>query len=421
MKRLFLIALTTCSIPLCAQTTLQECRRLAREHYPQMKQYELVERTRELTLENASKSWLPQVIVGAQASWQSAVATFPEQMTAMLAASGLDLPGIRQDQYQVSLNVSQTLWDGGQSKVERELAQAQARVDEGSLDVDFYALEQRIDDLYFGALMLQGRIEQADAMKTLLQSNLDQVRSMIRGGVAMQSDADALEAELLGAEENIASLRAARDNYLQALSLFTGERIEALSTPAMPSRREGFVRPELSLIDARLGTLDLQERLVKATTMPRFSLYAQGWYGYPGLDMFKSMASSDWTWNAIVGVRMSWNLSAFFTLGNSLRKLDDARGQAQVQRDIFNFNNLLQNSQQSRELARLEEMVARDARIAELRRNVRESAESKYRGGVIVLNDLLKAITDENNAETSRHGHELELLKTAYQINHNAL
>ncbi|MBR0299917.1 MAG: TolC family protein, partial [Bacteroidales bacterium] len=124
MKRIILIAFTVCSLPLGAQTTLLECRRLAREHYPQMKQYELVERTRELTLENASKSWLPQVIVGAQASWQSAVATFPDQMTTMLAASGLDLPGIRQDQYQVSLNVSQTLWDGGQSKVERELAQA---------------------------------------------------------------------------------------------------------------------------------------------------------------------------------------------------------------------------------------------------------------------------------------------------------
>ncbi|MBQ9888378.1 MAG: TolC family protein [Bacteroidales bacterium] len=421
MKRILLIALATCSLPLCAQTTLQECRRLAREHYPAMRQYELIEKTRELTLENASKPWLPQIIVGAQASWQSAVATFPEQMTTMLAASGLELPGIRQDQYQISLNVSQTLWDGGQSKAEKELAEALSRVDAGSLDVDFYALEERVDELYFGALMLKWRMEQAEALKSLLQSNLDQVRSMIRGGVAMQSDADALEAELLGAEENIASLSTARENYLQALSLFTGERIEVLHIPEMPSRMEGFVRPELSLLDERLDALDLQKRLVKTATMPRFSLYAQGWYGYPGLDMFRSMTSPDWTWNAIVGVRMTWNVSAFFTQGNSLRKLDVARGQAQVQRDLFKFNTSLQESQQSRELSYLEEIVSRDERIAQLRRNVREAAESKYRGGVIGLNDLLKAITDENNAETSRRGHELELLKTAYQINHNAL
>ena len=146
MKR-YALTLLAALLPvlLHAQITLEQCRSKARDHYPAIRQYDLVEQTRSLTLSNATSAWLPQILVGAQATWQNAVAEFPEMLSNMMKAQGMDIPGIRKDQYQLSVQVNQPLWDGGQSRARRELAQAQAQEQAGQLDVDMYSLEKRID------------------------------------------------------------------------------------------------------------------------------------------------------------------------------------------------------------------------------------------------------------------------------------
>ena len=152
--------------------------------------------------------------------------------------------------------------------------------------------------------------------------------------------------------------------------------------------------------------------------MPRFSAFAQGYYGYPGLDMFKGMMSSEWTLNGIVGVRMSWNIGAFWTKKNTLQSLRTAREQVEVQRDIFLFNTQLRTTQEEGEIARLRDAVADDERIAELRRSVRMAAESQLANGVIDTTDLLRKITDETTAVLNKNTHEIELLQAAYKLKH---
>jgi outer membrane protein TolC len=152
--------------------------------------------------------------------------------------------------------------------------------------------------------------------------------------------------------------------------------------------------------------------------MPRFSLFAQGYYGYPGLDMFQSMVSAEWTPNAIVGVRMSWNIGAFYTKRNNLEKLNTAQRQIDIQRDVFLFNSEMQTTQDDGEIARLRQAVADDERIVELRRRVRMAAESRLENGVIDATDLLRKITDETNAMLNRSTHEIELLQAQYRLKH---
>ena len=406
-----------------AQPTLEQCHTLAREHYPAIRQYDLVSQSREFTLSNAAKAWLPQVNVGAQATWQNADATFPETLTGMMETMGMEIPGIRKFQYQLSVQADQTLWDGGRTRAQKELAAAESAEQAGSVDVDFYALEGRINELYFGILMLDNRIGRTESLLSLLGSNLEQVRAMVRGGVAMQADADALEAECLGAEQTLARLRSTRESYRRVLSLFIGSELGKgdLPEPPMPSRTVQAPRPELKLLDAKIRTADARETMEKAAVLPRFSLFAQSWYGYPGLDMFKSMTTGDPTFNAIVGLRMSWNVSAFYTRSNHRRQLEIAREQARVQKDIFSFNTTLQQVQLDAELDRLQETLATDERIAELRRSVRQGAESRYRNGVIPMTELLSAIHEEDAAENARAADALELLKTAYELKYNAL
>ena len=404
-----------------AQVTLDECRRLAREHYPEIRQYDLVRRTEEYTLSNARRAWLPQLSFAAQATWQTEVPSFPNALAGMLAQQGIDMPGMNKDQYKAALELNQTLWDGGKSEADKRIARAEAAEQARSADVDLYALQGRVDNLFFSILLLDERIAQTRLTLDLLRSNLEKVRALQRNGVAMQSDADAVEAELLTVNQQLTQVTASRDSYRRMLEIFTGrpldgERLERPDTSEPRSMESS--RPELALFDATADKLTAQERLVKAATCPRFGLFAQGYYGYAGMDYFQSMMSPDWSWNAMAGVKMSWNFGAYYTRKNSLAKLRTAKEQVEVQREIFLFNTRLQTAEESGDIARLRKALADDDRIVALRRSVREAAESKLRNGVIDTDDLLRKITDEAAAATARSAREIELLKTIYELKH---
>lgn len=404
-----------------AQVTLDECRRLAREHYPEIRQYDLVRRTEEYTLSNARRAWLPQLSLAAQATWQTEVPSFPNALAGMLAQQGIDMPGMNKDQYKAALELNQTLWDGGKSEADKRIARAEAAEQARSADVDLYALQGRVDNLFFGILLLDERIAQTRLTLDLLRSNLEKVRALQRNGVAMQSDADAVEAELLTVNQQLTQVTASRDSYRRMLEIFTGRPLggEQLERPdASEPRSMESSRPELALFDATADKLTAQERLVKAATRPHFGLFAQGYYGYPGMDYFQSMMSPDWSWNAMAGVKMSWNFGAYYTRKNSLAKLRTAKEQVEMQREIFLFNTRLQTAEESGDIARLRKALADDDRIVALRRSVREAAESKLRNGVIDTDDLLRKITDEAAAATARSAREIELLKTIYELKH---
>ena len=404
-----------------AQPTLDECRRLAREHYPEIRQYDLIRQTKEYTLSNANKSWITQVAFAAQATWQTAVPTLPDALTGMLSQQGVAIPGINKDQYKIALELNQTIWDGGKTKADKRIAEAEAEEQNRATDVDFHTLEGRVDNLYFGILLLDERVRQTRLTIELLRSNLEKVRSLQRNGVAMQTDADAVEAELLTVGQQLTQIEASRASYRQMLEIFIGKELgeQQLILPdtEQPVSYDN-ARPELALFDAKIEKLTAQEKLVKASTRPRFGLFAQGYYGYPGMDFFESMMSSDWSWNAMIGVKMSWNFGAYYTKKNSLNKLRTAKRQVDVQREVFRFNTQLQTTAENGDIARLRKALADDDRIVALRRSVREAAESKLRNGVIDTNDLLRKITEEATAATARSAREIELVKTIYELKH---
>lgn len=422
MKRIiFLCGLLLSGFSAVAQPTLDECRALARNHYPEIRQYDLVRQTEEYTLSNARRAWLPQLSLAAQATWQTAVPTLPDALTGMLSQQGAGIPGLNKDQYKVALELNQTLWDGGKSSADKQIAEAEAAEQRQAADVDLYALEERVDDLYFGILLLDERIVQTTLTLELLRSSLDKVRSLQRNGVAMQSDSDAVEAELLSVGQQLTQIETTRDSYRRMLEIFIGRELDGRNL-TRPEATEPVsfdaARPELALFDAKIGKLSAQERLVKSATRPRFGLFAQGYYGYPGMDYFENMMSSDWSWNALIGVKMSWNFGAYYTKKNTLSKLRTAQRQVDVKRDIFLFNTQLQTIQESGDVARLRKALADDDRIVQLRRSVREAAESKLRNGVIDTNDLLRKITEEDTAAAARSAREIELIKTIYELKH---
>lgn len=419
MKRLLFTLLAMVYTLTVHAQSLDECRRLAREHYPAIRQYDLINQTEQFNLSNAARAWIPQISVSAQATYQSATPTYPEAFSAILEANGIDMAGIRNDQYKVAIDISQNIWDGGQSKANRAIAKAEAEEQRSSLDVSLYDLQSRVDDLYFGILLLDERMAQTEALITILDSNLKRMKTYFNNGVATQADVDAIEAELLTAKQTLGQVESARASYRRMLEVFIGQPLqtEPLERPAMRElTSRTSARPELDMFDAKADKLAAQREAINTSVMPHFSAFVQGYYGYPGMDMFRSMMNAEWTPNAIIGVRMSWNIGAFYTKKNKLSKLHVAEKQIAVERDVFLFNTEIQTTQEDGEIARLRKALEDDDRIVELRRRVRIAAESQLEHGVIDATDLLRKITDETNAMLNRSTHEIELLQATYRL-----
>ena len=419
MKKVLLILLVAMSVSGVAAQSLDECRRLAREHYPEIRQYDLISQTEQYNLSNAVRAWIPQVALSAQVTYQSATPAYPDAFNAILQANGMEMDGVRKDQYKIAVDVSQNIWDGGLSKANRLMAEAEAEEQRRCVDVSVYALQSRIDNIYFGILLLDERVAQTEMLISVLESNLSRMRAYCENGVARQVDADVVEAELLSARQTLAQVLSSRASYRRMLELFIGCTLsdDKLERPVMRDLPPFTpARPELAMFSAQENRLSAQRKAINTSVMPRLSAFAQGYYGYPGLDMFKSMVSSDWSFNAIVGVRMSWNIGAFYTKKNNLDKLDLAQKQLDVQRDVFLFNTQMQIVQDEGEITRLRHAVDDDERIVELRRRVRVTAESQLENGVIDATDLLRKIADERDAALAQSVHEIELLQAVYRL-----
>ena len=419
MKRLAFTLLSIFIVINVNAQTLDECRRLAREHYPEIKQYNLISLTEQYNLSNAARGWIPQILIAGQATYQNATTNYPDAFKAMLQANGIDAEGLQKEQYRVAVDISQNIWDGGESKAKRDIASAEAAEQRSQVDVSLNQLQSRVDALYFSILLLDERIAQPEAQIGILDSNLSRMIAYYNNGVAMQSDVDAVEAELLTARQMLAQIESSRASYRKILEIFIGQELssETLIRPEMTLIADRtIIRPELKLFNALENKIEAQRAAINSSIMPRLSLFAQAYYGYPGLDLFESMSSTKWTPNAIVGVRMYWSISSFYTKKNNFNKLNTALQQVAVQRDVFLFNTQMQIAQEDGEIARLRKALEDDARIVELRRSVRMAAESKLRNGVINPTDLLQKIAEETTAVLNKNMHEIELLQAIYRL-----
>lgn len=420
MKRITLLAIAALVL-LCAhaQLTIEQCQRLARENYPLIRQYGLIDQSSKFTLDNLKHSWLPQVNLSAQATYQNETPSFPDQMKAMLAASGLDMKGLAKDQYRLQLDVNQKIYDGGKASSERAITQAQDVEQKAQTDVDLYSLNKRVNDLYFGALLMDESIKQTEMTLEMLNGNLDKLRAHVRGGIATSADESQLRAEILTVEQSKTTMEWNRQAFIHMLEILIGKHIgeQQLVVPNAAEPISSTIdRPELRLIDAKIGTINARERAINASVMPVISAFGQAFYGYPGYNTFENMVNRKWSLNALVGVRATWSLSSLYDRKNNLSRLNTARQQAELQREAFLVNTRLEVSHENDEIKRLRELIASDATIVSLRRDVRQAEESKLRNGIIDIHRLVERITDENTAAQAQILHNIELLKTIYDL-----
>ncbi|MBQ9650419.1 MAG: TolC family protein [Prevotella sp.] len=411
MKKLLIVMM----LPMMAQgQTLEECQQAAEQNYPLIRQYNLIEQTTELTVANIQKGWLPQVSASAQATYQSDVVSWPDQMKTMMTGMGVDMKGLKKDQYRVGIDISQMLYDGGAISSQKAIAREQGKVQLAQTEVNLYQVRKRVNEMYFSLLLLNEQILLNRDLQELLEGNERKLSAMVKGGTAAESDWQSMKAERLNVIQKATELASQKQMLQRMLSTFCGIEMKEVQKPAVASVDGVNNRPELRLFDAQLRLADTQEKALNAAMMPKLGVFAQGYYGYPGYNMFEDMMSHDWSWNGMIGARLTWNIGALYTRKNDKTKIQMQRHLTETNRDVFLFNNDLEQIQQNENITRYKKLMTDDDEIITLRSAVRKAAESKLSHGIIDVNDLVREINAENAARVQQSMHEIEMLKEIY-------
>ena len=423
MKKL-VILLTALSLWIYAgaeEYTLNGIQQLARANYPAIRQFELIDKIADFSLADVSSAWAPQISLSGQATYQSDVVSFPESMTDVFSMLGVDISGLHKDQYKLALNIEQILWDGGYTKSRKEAVLAEKEVSSKSLEVELYALVDKVNQLYFGILVLDEQLRLNDLTAGILEDNRKIIQSYIDNGLAGPSDLAKVEAVLIANSQQRTRICSSRKAYIQVLSVMTGRELSEEDTfvrpePVLYSDSPQSNRPELQLYDAMALSIEADRTAVKSMLMPRFSLFAQGLYGYPGLNMFEDMMEYRWRPNFYVGVRFQWEISAFYTKRNTERRLDASVRQVELQRETFLYGKRIEQVRLNADIEQMREILEDDDRLINIRTSIREASESQLQNGTLLISDLLKDINDEHRARIDKSIHELEYLKKLYEM-----
>jgi len=402
--------------------TIETCQENAKTNYPLVKQYGLIEQTVEYNISNANKGYLPQLSFSAKASYQSDVTAIPA-LLAPKDPSGkpISIPSLPKDQYQAVLEASQLIWDGGVISTQKKITYAGMQVEKQKLEVDLYTLKDRVNQLFFGILLLNEQLKQVDILNNDLKTNYDKVAALIQNGIAYQADLDAIKVEQINSKQRESDIKNSRQTYNRMLSALTGIEINDQTVLIKPDvdlsvlKENSNNRPELGLFDAQCKLFESQKLLLNAANLPKLGAFVQGGYGQPGLNMFTTGFSSFY----LGGIRLSWNLSGLYSQKNNVSKLDISKKTVEIQKETFLFNNNLVTKQQQNEIDKLQSTLTNDDEIIQLRTNIKNATSAKLDNGTASTSDLVRDLDAENQARQLKSLHEIQLLMTIYQLKSN--
>ena len=414
MKRLVSFLLTVFGFWTIQAQTLDECQQAAERNYPLIKRMDLIRQTTDLNVGNIQKGWLPQLSVMAQYTYQSDVTAFPDQMQALYKQMGISMEGLRKDQYRVGIDVQQLVFDGGAIRNQKEMTRLQGVVESAQNEVSMYSVRQRVNEMYFALLLLDEQILLNKDLQALLNGNEKKLASLYKKGTAAEVDYLNVKAERLNVEQQMTSLQSQRQTVARMLSVFCGIEVKKLVKPEVVGTSAENNRPELRLIDSQIRLANAQEKALHSALLPRLGVFASGFYGYPGYNMFEDMMHRKWSLNGMVGARLTWNIGAFYTHKSDKAKLKLMRQSAENSREVFLFNNNLEQIRQDENISRYRKLMEEDEEIISIRSSIRKAAESKLAHGIIDVNDLVREINAENATRVKRSVHEIEMLKEIY-------
>lgn len=386
--------------------TLVDCQQKARVNYPLLKQKDLLQQTNDLSIENIGKAYLPTIEFNAQTSYQSTVIVIPFEIP------GQETPVFPNDHYQFTLDVKQTIYDGGAAKDQKKIQEATLQTDQQKVEVELYKLRQQVNAIYFAVLLGDKTIAQLNLTKEDLQKKLDQVNVTVKNGAVLQSNADQIKSEILKTEQKITEAKSLKHAYVKSLSMLINDTLDAenvlLQTPSEGSQIPFYnisQRPDLILLQQQQVNLEAMKGLTKAKTTPKFGAFAQLGYSKPGLDPFSTIFDPYY----LAGLKLSWNIWNWNASKNERQIYSIQQDMLDQQMETLDVNVKLQAIQQQEEMTKLRTLIEQDQQLIDLRKKISKTASTQVDNGVITVTDYLAQVNAEYQAELSLTTHQLQL------------
>ncbi len=410
MKKFLLACCTTLTLAGEAQTLrIEDCYTLAKQNYPQAKQRDLIQKSGAYSIDNIATGYLPQINIAGQASYQSAVTEVP------IKVPGINIPSLSKDQYRLYGEVTQVVFDGGVIKQQKKMQEASTVVEAQTLEVELYKLNDRINQLFFGILLIDEQLKQTAITKSDVETVLKKTEASIANGAALKSSANVLKAEIIKTDQKATELKAMRRAYTDMLGLFINSNINentVLVKPAPLITSIQIKRPELSLYDKQSTLFDVQQKMISAKNLPKFGLFVQGGVGKPALNMLSNKFEPYY----LGGVRLNWSLSGWYTAKRERFLLTIRKQNTGIQKETFLYNTNMVLKQQQSEEDKWQTLLQTDDEMIALRTSVKNTSLAQLENGVITSSDYIRDVNAEDQAKQNKILHEIQLLQTQYNV-----
>lgn len=412
MRKLFLVS--ACLLVLTrfaagqGAITLEESTTSARANYPLIKQHELLDKSAEYTIANANKAFLPQLSV-------TAIGGYIINGLPTTSLPGVPAPEPEKVQGIALLQLNQTVWDGGATKSAKEITKASTAAEQAYIDVQLYAIQDRVTQIYFGILLVDEQIKLLDLSEKNLKLNFDRLRLSNENGLGYRVEVDEVEAELLKVDQRRIEYRFTRGAYVDMLSHFTGKQLGPDVVLQRPEVTDAVLtgtnnRPEMIWYNNRTRLVETQAAMDKVSLMPKVGILGAGVFITPGMQFGTSKITN----LALAGVSVSWNTGGLYRNKNNKQLNQIQQGRIDTERATFEFNQSLELKQYSADVAKQRAILQNDDKIVQLKTRIHESQQLKFDNGLCSASDLINSINNEQDARSSQRLHEIQLLKSLY-------
>lgn len=387
-----------------ATLSLSECLKKAREYHPFYLDKQLLDKTRDLKHRNINSTWFPQLNVNAQATYQS------DATKVNIPIPGVNISGTPLDQYKVSLDLNQVIYDGGDAIARKKVANATINAELQQTETDIYKITEQVAAVYFNTLLLQ-------ASRAMYQNTLDDLISKeqkfaagVRNGIVIQSDQDNIKVEILKTKQLLQEIELSFFNSRWVLSDLTGDTAVMHAEFELPEigwiNTDSIKRPELRLFELQKEVLDGSKSISSTQRMPKLFAFSQAGYGRPGLNMLKD----DFQLYYIVGVKFQWNIwdwnrtSRDKSIYSIQQELIESKKENYLRSVSISSNNELTRIKQ------LERALETDKEILVLRSGITKQSEKRLDQGMITMSEYLADYNAELKAGLQVETHKIQLL-----------
>ena len=376
--------------------TLQECYEILYTENPVTDKIRASRHISELNQRIARSGWYPDVQLEASASYQSDVVEFP------FDAPNFNIPTFSKDHYNIALNVTQPIYDGGRTQAATELEENSGDVTEASLESDLLKIKEQVDRIYFGVLILQVQRKINFTAIADLEEQLEVVESQVENGVLLPGNEASLRAEILKREQEDTEIGYNIVAGLESLAEILGNNEFITHKLELPEKKNwknnndvAGMRPELVLLSAREDLIESQKNLTAASKLPTVSLFARPSYGRPGFNFFENDLQFNW----IVGVQARWSFKSARNASIKADVLNLQQKNLSQDRTLFTRQQSAAIRQLERNINSIEEQIQRDQEILKLLEQVAEEKRSLVDKGASNVTDYISALNAQMRAQ----------------------